>query len=159
MRLNTYGRILHVEWLRTAALRSDIVLYEFVVTPNHFHGILVKLECRGTEQHPQPGGPTQCRGTAGRALTVDRTPTFEQFGKPVAGSLPTIMRSFKSAVTRGINDQRGTPGASVWQRGYYEHIIRDENELAQIQKYIVENPLKWEFDHENPNRKLPESGK
>jgi len=59
-----------------------------------------------------------CRGTARRA------PTREQFGKLVAGSLPTIIRAFKSAVTRRVNAMRHTPGAKVWQRNYYEHIIR-----------------------------------
>ncbi|MFN3472142.1 MAG: transposase, partial [Aquificaceae bacterium] len=51
-----------------------------------------------------------------------------------------------------INQLRHTPGAPVWQRNYYEHIIRNEEELNQIRQYIINNPLKWEMDMENPNK-------
>jgi len=86
-----------------------------------------------------------CRGTACRA------PTTEKFGKPVTQSIPTIIRSFKSAVTKQINIINHTPGQSIWQRGYYEHIIRDERELNRIRRYIINNPAKWEYDRENRN--------
>jgi hypothetical protein len=79
-------------------------------------------------------------------------PTVEQFGKPVHGSLPTIVRSFKSATTRHINILRGTPGAPVWQRNYYEHIIRNEDALHRIRQYIATNPLRWHLDRENADR-------
>ncbi len=76
----------------------------------------------------------------------------EQFGKPVPGSIPTIVRSFKSATTRHISALRGTPGAPVWQRNYYEHIIRTEESLNRIREYILTNPLRWAVDRENPYR-------
>jgi len=76
----------------------------------------------------------------------------EQFGKPVPGSIPTIIRSFKSAVAKRINALRATPGAPVWQRNYYEHIIRDERALNAIRRYIAENPLRWHLDRNNPQR-------
>ncbi|MCS6804883.1 MAG: transposase [Blastocatellia bacterium] len=79
------------------------------------------------------------------------TPRTEQFGKPVAGTVPTIIRSFKSAVTQRINAVRRTPGAPVWQRNYYEHIIRDNDSLYRIRQYIRDNPLRWMFDRANPN--------
>jgi hypothetical protein len=59
---------------------------------------------------------------------------------------------FKSAATERINALRGTPSAPVWQRNYYEHIIRDEKSLNRIRQYIAENPLRWHLDAENPNR-------
>jgi putative transposase len=130
MVLNDAGRIVADEWIKTVEIRNNIDLDEWVVMPNHFHGILVINECRGTAR---------------------RAPTVEQFGKPVPGSIPTIIRSFKSAVTKRINELRNSPGAKIWQRNYYEHIIRNENELNQIREYITNNPLKWEFDKENPN--------
>ena len=80
----------------------------------------------------------------------------EQFGKPVAGSIPTIIRSFKSIVTKHINETRGAPGVSVWQRNYYEHIIRSEDSLNRIRQYITENPTRWAFDRENPFAIAPE---
>ena len=79
------------------------------------------------------------------------TPNVEQFSKPIAGSLPTVIRSFKSAATKNINRLRGTPGVSVWQRNYYEHIIRSENDLAAIRRYIQNNPQKWAYDRNNPD--------
>ena len=130
MMLNAEGQIVAEEWIKTAEIRNNIELDEWVVMPNHFHGILVINECRGTAR---------------------RAPTVEQFGKPVSNSIPTIIRSFKSAVTKRINELRNSPGAKIWQRNYYEHIIRNEDELNCIREYITNNPLKWEFDKENPN--------
>jgi len=75
---------------------------------------------------------------------------MERFGKPVYSSLPTIVRAFKSAVTKRINEHRNTPGTKIWQRSYYEHIIRDESSLNQIREYIVNNPVQWKMDRENP---------
>ncbi len=63
-----------------------------------------------------------------------------------------MVGSFKSAAAKNINRIRGTPSAPVWQRNYYERVIRNENELAGIREYIRLNPLKWAFDHENPDK-------
>jgi len=67
-----------------------------------------------------------------------------------SGSLGAIIQSFKSVSTRKINRLRSTPGISVWQRNYYERIIRDESELNRIRRYIVDNPTQWETDENNP---------
>jgi putative transposase len=74
----------------------------------------------------------------------------ERFGKPVTSSLPTIVRSFKAATTKRINEMRGTPGAPVWQRGFYEHIVRDEDDLNRIREYIAGNPERWEDNGDAP---------
>lgn len=71
------------------------------------------------------------------------------------GSLGAIVRAFKSAVTQRINAARGTPGAPVWQRNYYERIVRDETALANIRAYILANPLRWTGDRENPATAAP----
>ena len=65
---------------------------------------------------------------------------------PVSGSLSTIVRAVKSASTKQINKLRNSPGQELWQRNYYEHIIRDEKDLNRIRKYIKNNPAKWEED-------------
>ena len=78
---------------------------------------------------------------------------MEQFGKSTSNSIPTIVRLFKSAVTKQINQLRGTPCAALWQRNYYEHIIRNEDDMNRIREYIVNNPAKWKFDRENPDFK------
>ncbi|OUL21525.1 hypothetical protein BV372_31620 [Nostoc sp. T09] len=78
-------------------------------------------------------------------------PTTEQFGKPVPGSIPTVIRSFKSAVTKRINLMRKTPYPPVWQRDYYESIIREDG-LDNVRQYIINNPVKWAEDEEKPSR-------
>jgi len=76
----------------------------------------------------------------------------EQFGKPVSCSLPTVVRLFKSAVSKRINGIHGFPDSTIWQRNYYEHVIRNEFELNSIKEYIQNNPMKWHLDRENPDR-------
>jgi REP element-mobilizing transposase RayT len=124
------------EWLKTAPLRPYLELDKYVVMPNHFHGILTLH---------QIGGDAASGGTARRAPT-------EEFGRPVSRSLPTIVRAFKSAVTKAAGQSLINPHGEVWQRGYFEHIIRDEDSLQHIRNYIVSNPRRWELDRENPLR-------
>ncbi|GAB6279515.1 MAG: transposase [Lentimicrobium sp.] len=77
------------------------------------------------------------------------TKTMEQFGKPTKNSIPTIVRLFKSTTTKQINQLRQTPMQPLWQRNYYEHIIRDNNELTRIRQYIINNPKRWKEDNLN----------
>jgi REP element-mobilizing transposase RayT len=111
------------------------LLDAMAIMPNHVHGVIIV-----------PG-----RGTACRA------PTTEQFGKPAVGSVPTIVRSYKSSITRRINLLRGAPDMPVWQRGYHEHIVRNEQELTAIREYILGNPAQWDEDENNPA--CPNSGR
>ena len=85
------------------------------------------------------------RPGAGGAIGI-----FERFGKPTSNSIPTIIRGFKSSVTRRVNELRGTPGSPVWQRNYYEHVIRNEIDLEEIRQYIGNNPFKWLEDENHP---------
>jgi REP element-mobilizing transposase RayT len=128
MRLNDAGKIVAEEWMKTAEMRDEVELDEWMVMPNHFHGIIV----------------ITCRDTARRAPTGDTK--MERFGRPVSGSVPTIVRAFKSAAARRINEWRQTPGSSLWQRNYWEHVIRDEPELNAIREYVHNNPAQWELD-------------
>lgn len=84
--------------------------------------------------------------------TMDEFPSLEQYSKPVSGSIPTIIRAYKSAVTYAINISRNTPGQPVWQRNYYEHIIRDEKDYENIVEYIYQNPRNWDKDEEYRNQ-------
>jgi len=130
MQLNTYGQIVAECWSAIPGHIIGVQLDEFVIMPNHIHGILVLLD--------------DSRGTACRA------PTTERFGRPVSGSLATIVRSFKSATTKLINQTRNNAGQPVWQRSYYEHVVRDDEQLDRIRQYILDNPAKWSEDIENP---------
>ena len=129
IRLNKFGKIVCNEWIKTPMIRRNIKLDSFVVMPNHFHGVIHILQRRGTAR---------------------RAPTMERFGKPVCGSVPTIVRSFKSAVTKRINETRNTSRIPIWQRNYFEHIIRNGNDLLRIQKYVDNNPSNWDNDRNNP---------
>jgi putative transposase len=153
MHLNEFGKIVEKEWLKTFDMRKILKLDIYVIMPNHFHGIIIIADGRGTLQRACEG--TQCGGTLQRARagTPQRAPTGEKFGKPVSNSIPTIIRLFKSATTKQINQIRQTTGMELWQHNYYEHIIRNENELNQVREYIINNPLQWQFDKENPNRR------
>jgi putative transposase len=133
MRLSAAGQIVVDEWLKNADLRPCVTLDQFIVMPNHFHGILWIDN--------EPGGTARC------------APTVQRFGQAVSGSLPAIMRAFKGAVTKRINLLGGGSGAPVWQRGYYEHVIRNDASLQRIREYIQNNPLSWELDRENPGRR------
>ena len=141
MRLNDAGRSVEQCWNEIPAHFPNVELDAFVIMPNHIHGVLWITKTVGARhavplQHAVP--------------QHNDTPGMEQFGRPVAGSIPTIMRSFKSAVTKRINEMRRTPGVPVWQRNYYEHIIRNDESLNLIREYIVNNPLQWSMDRENP---------
>jgi putative transposase len=87
---------------------------------------------------------------------MHRAPTgaSERFGKPVAGSLPTIIRCYAAAVTRQINKLCNSPGHKIWQRNYFEHVIRNDKSYDKIRQYIIENPLYWAQDDENPDRPI-----
>ncbi len=130
--LNDTGRIVESERLKTAEIRANVFTDAYIVMPNHFHGILFIEE-------PNDGWGT-----------VHRAPTVEQFGKPTSNSIPTIIRSLKATVTKQINEFRQTPGQKVWQRGFYDRIIRNDDELNRIREYIIYNPLKWQEDKDNP---------
>jgi REP element-mobilizing transposase RayT len=124
--LGGHGEAVEQEWLRSTQIRREIQLDPFVVMPNHIHGIVII------------GEPIDV-GAHGRA-PLHRAP--QSLGSFVAG--------FKSAVIKRINELRGTPGATVWQRNYYERIIRDEEELNRVRQYIADNPARWQQDPENP---------
>lgn len=126
------GEIALLEWFRTIQLRENVELFadEFVVMPNHIHGIIWLND-----------GPSV--GDERRS-----TPTKSNRPLVLPGSIPAIIRAYKSAVTYAINSARNTKGLPVWQRNYYEHVIRDEKDFENIIEYIYQNPYNWEKDGE-----------
>lgn len=131
MHLNPAGIIARNCWLTIPEHFSGIQTCTIIVMPNHIHGIITILETTVEAR--------QCRAS-----------TTEQFGKPVKGSIPTIIRSYKSIVSREIRRLPGLQGQTIWQRNYYEHVVRTDQELARIHEYILFNPIQWELDSENP---------
>jgi putative transposase len=152
MVLNETGKIAQTEWFKTAELRPYVELHEdeFMIMPNHAHGIIRIVDQVGTPRRGvQDGEDTQTGQRAGQWARQRRAPTRESFGKPVSGSIPTIVRAYKSAVTYVVNAAENMRGSSLWQKNYYEHIIRNDRELNNIGWYILNNPLNWQLDRDN----------
>jgi len=159
VRLNRVGMVAQREWERLSKRFPAVQIDDYVIMPNHVHGIIV-ITGRGTadlltnkDLEILRRAPTKTAEllTDMDPETLRRAPTMrEQFGQPVPGSIPTIIRSYKSAVTYRVNLIRNSGSAQVWQRNYYEHFVRDEAELNRIRQYISNNPLQWEMDRENP---------
>jgi REP element-mobilizing transposase RayT len=143
-------------WQRIPRHFPHVQLDAWVVMPNHVHGILVITgdACRGeaspetvSSTHPLAPAGT---GSAGQAPTGDASPLPHRPAGPSPGSLGAIVGNFKSVTARRINRLRRTPGAPVWQRNYYEHVVRDERALNAIRQYIADNPARWAWDTYNP---------
>ena len=126
MRINRLGSITQAIWTELPKHFKGISTDQFVIMPNHVHGIIHITDVVGT-QHAAPA---------------------KSHVHP--GSLGAIVRSFKAAVSKRCKQQDVVSAATIWQRNYYDHVIRDENELARIREYIATNPLRWSLDPENP---------
>lgn len=115
--------MLEKEILKTNEIRKNFKIENYVIMPNHVHMII----------------------SINREGTVHRAPTREEFKKPTSDSVPTIIRYLKSGVTRELN-KKYNRDMQLWQRNYYEHIIRNEKELYNIMEYIEYNPFNWKID-------------
>jgi len=133
MVLNRIGEMARDCWSAIPHHFDDVVLDQFVVMPNHIHGIVV-----------------MCDGGVSEATHMRATHASPLRAGPPPRSLGAVVGSFKSAVTSRVNELRGNAGCPVWQRNYFERVIRNERELAAIREYIANNPAKWAMDRENP---------
>jgi len=157
MQLKAYGQIVHAAWEDLPNHYPGVELDAFVVMPNHVHGIVVLTDINPATSVGAGLKPAPTRtGPRTTSTTADLKPAPASIGpqtSPAAANLkpaPTrtrrhglreIVRAFKTFSARRINEHRGTPGAPLWQRNYYEHIIRDERSLNRIREYIADNPL------------------
>jgi len=151
MLMNRYGlaAALTLEWLKERYAYVD--LDEWIVMPNHVHAII--LIGVGAVREP----PVEGRGVG----AVREPPVQGLQKKPVEKKvkpLGSLVGAFKTVSSKNINQIRGTPGAMVWQRNYYEHIIRSENELESIRSYVYHNPQGWLSDPENPHAREGSEG-
>ena len=151
MILSESGKIAATEWERSQEIRREIELGEWVVMPNHLHGIVIITK---PTVSPSPSSQESEGGRRGvRLYAQDGTnpPEDRKMGSRPK-SLSSMMQGYKSATTTRINSARQTPGEAVWQRNYFERIIRNQRELDAIQTYILDNPRRWAEDKENPDR-------
>jgi REP element-mobilizing transposase RayT len=133
MHLNPYGNIVQSTWYDLTNHITGISLDAFIIMPNHIHGIIRINDFNHQFRAGLEPAPT---GIASTGTT------------PMLNSLPEIIRQFKTFSAKRINIVRNSPGIPIWQRNYYDHIIRNERSLYFIRKYIYENPLKWSIDSE-----------
>lgn len=129
--MNDLGLIADACWKQIPSHFPNASLMDYIIMPDHLHGLI----CLANDKN----------GTIYRASMGENT---ESFGKPTKGSVPTIIRTYKAAVTRAVNRECPESSTLVWQPGYYEHIIRNQEELEYTINYIKSNPEKWELDHD-----------
>lgn len=139
MGLSVPGCVAWHFWRQIPHHQPRVVLDEFIVMPNHLHGI-VGIESSETDD--QPVGT--CHGMSVRNSANKKEKA--KFGNPQSKSLSMIINHFKGAITRWCNANGHEYFA--WQSRFYDHIIRNEKALQNIRKYIAENPLRWQIDKE-----------
>jgi len=120
MEINDWGRIVQNTWFDLVNHIDNIKLHEFIVMPNHLHGIIEIIDNMRAGSDPAPTRKTK--------------------------SLSEIVRQLKTFSARRVNKERNMPGVPLWQRNYYEHIIRDEESYHKIADYIINNPMRWKED-------------
>jgi REP element-mobilizing transposase RayT len=162
--LSRAGEIVSQCWQELPQRFAAVALDAFVVMPNHLHGVLAIMDPRFRADRADATQKVTELGAASSAPTPG--PLGENLGAALrssgssTSSAPTlgrIVRAFKSVSAIEMNRALRREGQPVWQRNYYEHVIRSAKELATIQRYIEQNPLRWEFDPENPSAKDTES--
>ena len=124
--LSAAGKMVKDTWEGMTRHYRYVALDDFVVMPNHFHGLLV------------------INGDPGLQPTIPEK--IQPLGQLVA--------EFKSLTTKRINKARETPGQPLWQRNYWDRVIRNEKELNRIREYILTNPSRWEVDRLNPDARI-----
>ena len=134
MRENLLGRLVRECWIKIplyfAVAETDV----FVVMPNHVHGVIHL-------HRPVPPEEEQFK--------------LAKFGKPNSGALGTVVQVFKAAVTREARRVLRRPELVVWQKNYYERVVRDSAEYADVCRYIAGNPRSWDYDEENLDSRKP----
>lgn len=127
MRLNETGRVVADSWKWLATQYNHVELDEWSIMPNHMHGIILIVDDRWDDL---------CRGGSRTA------PPRKPIGR--------LVGAYKTVSTNRINELNQTPAAKLWQRNYWEHIVRDEAAMNRIREYIHNNPLRWELDKLHP---------
>lgn len=147
MQLSETGKIVHQYWMEIPEHFSFVILDEFVVMPNHIHGIIVIDKPGNNDVSIRMNGVETLHATSLHATSLPPSPPNKNKHmagiSPKPGSLPAIIRSFKSSVTKYCNEKKLSFG---WQSRFYDHIIRDNNESIRIRNYIIKNPANWQED-------------
>jgi putative transposase len=155
-------RVAETQWPRIPRHFPHVQLDAWVVMPNHLHGLIVIThDPRRGEASPgsdsgDEAAPAGEMGSVSEMASRDASPLPARPSGVAPGSLGAIVGNFKSVAARRINRLRHTPGMPVWQRNYYEHIVRNERALKAVRQYIVDNPARWAWDTYNPDAAGPD---
>jgi len=164
MHRNQWGEIVEEEWLQLTKRFPLVVLDAHMVMPNHFHGIIGITEPPSDADESEAGRGVVPTPVSTPIPTPVPTPIPTPVSTPegeetsplrlIPGSLGQVMAYFKYQSTKRINALRGAPGVRVWQRNYYDRIVRNDRALAAIRQYIYDNPANWALDPDNPDNSL-----
>ena len=122
---NRIGAVVEDCWSKLPDHYDHVAIDAFILMPNHIHGVITIV---------------------GAGLKPALPATID----PKRHGVPEIVRAFKTFSARRINQMRASTGAPVWQRGFYDHVIRGEDELDRVRTYIMDNPRRWHEDADNP---------
>lgn len=156
MQSNEIGKIVIEYWNHIPQHFSAVELGEYVIMPNHIHGIIVlgNVGARG----PRPPSSVSVGARSPRPHTrshnntgVEPQSTQNHRDEGPAPTLGQVVAYFKYQSTKYINQRHNTPGTRIWQRNYYDHVIRDDIDLQRIHEYIMNNPMQWELDQLHPD--------
>lgn len=133
--LNQYGKAIENSWFNLRNVFDDIFMDEYVIMPNHFHGII----------------------GFGKHVRQTNTGKYADLGK-VISRFKNDSRKAVISVYENENGEAGSPlridnfnPYKFWQKSFYDHVIRNEQDLQRIREYIVYNPLNWHLDSLNPS--------
>lgn len=159
IKLNNAGNMINHWWQELPQKFTNIELDEYIIMPNHMHGIIIinNRDMITQNENSDSVGTDDNSGSVGATLVVaQNTSRGDKIGYKRAGTRPAptigdIIGAFKSLSTneyiRGVKSGIYTIfDRSVWQRNYYEHVIRNEKDLYRIQSYISNNPINWKSD-------------
>jgi REP element-mobilizing transposase RayT len=127
--LTRIGEMVQEEWLRSFEIRAELELDSYIIMPDHMHGIVRIVEEDRVKQ---------------RALQEAQLGPPEKFVRHRARSLGAFIGQFKAITAKRVNELRATPSQRLWQPDYFERVIRDEQELYEHRKYILNNPYRWQ---------------
>ncbi len=146
MRVNQFGKIVKECWDEIPQKYQNVEIDEFVVMPNHCHGIIIINESKTNNDDNVVGATLRCPRLDDKSISNGATQR-----RPYKITLGKIVAYFKYESTKRINEINNSPGQRIWQRNYFERIIRNEQELNRILEYIINNPARWNENAENLN--------
>jgi putative transposase len=163
MILNDVGEIISRAWEDSFEIRKELVCDRYIIMPNHIHG-LISIVYGSVFAHIHPVETHGCASPNRHDVETHGCVSAHNRAKKETHSRASLRRmpksissfvaGFKSTSTRMVNEYRNRHGERLWQAGYYDRIIRNENELFNVRNYIQCNPIAWDKDEENPDCKI-----